>query len=103
MHGFTFLVMLPIYGLAVFLEPMHNRLRPYPWWMRGLIYLAAIWTVEYVSGVLFASLLGSSPWNYTDPLNVNGFITLRMAPDWFVAGLGFEYLHDLLDRLPLEV
>jgi len=26
MQGFTFLVMMPIYGLAVFLEPLHIRL-----------------------------------------------------------------------------
>jgi len=28
---------------------------------------------------------------------------LRMAPEWFLAGLGFEFLHDFLDRLPFEI
>lgn len=99
MHGFTFLVMFPIYGLTVFLEPVHDHLRAYPWWTRGLIYLAAIWTVEYVSGALLHFLLGKCPWDYQDALNINGYITLKMAPEWFLAGLGFEKLHDLLERI----
>jgi len=98
MPGFTFLVMLPIYGLAVFLEPVHEKIRPLPWWERGLIYLFIIWGIEYTSGFLLQTLLGKCPWNYTDPLNIQGFITLRMAPEWFFAGLGFELLHNVLNR-----
>ncbi|AET70723.1 putative membrane protein [Desulfosporosinus orientis DSM 765] len=103
MHGFTFLVMIPIYGLSVFLEPLHNLLRPNPWWIRGFIYLALIWTIEYFSGAILASVLGSCPWRYGDSLNIHGYITLRMAPEWFLAGLGFEILHDFLDKLPFNV
>ena len=103
MHGFTFLVMVPIYGLSVFLEPLHAQVRPYPWAIRGLIYLATIWTIEYYSGVILAGVLGNCPWHYSDKLNINGFITLRMAPEWFLAGLGFEFIHDFLDTLPIEL
>ncbi|MDP4128223.1 MAG: hypothetical protein Q8912_14980 [Bacillota bacterium] len=103
MQGFTFLVMIPIYGLAVFLEPLHSYLRPYSWWVRGLIYLGMIWAIEYSGGIILTLILGSCPWHYTDPLNVNGYITLRMAPEWFLAGLGFEFLHDFLDTLPLNI
>jgi len=103
MQGFTFLVMMPIYGLAVFLEPLQNRLRPYPWWIRGLIYLAPIWITEYACGVVMAGVLGHCPWHYNDPLNIGGYITLRMAPEWFLTGLGFEVLRDFLDTLPLEI
>lgn len=99
MPGYTFLVMMPVYGLAVFLEPVHDYIRPLPWWERGLIYLILIWGIEYVSGFLFQALLGASPWNYRDPLNIHGFITLKMAPEWFLAGLGFEFIHTGLDRL----
>ncbi|KLU59319.1 hypothetical protein CEB3_c43050 [Peptococcaceae bacterium CEB3] len=102
MQGFTFLVMFPIYGLAVLLEPVHERVRPYPWWLRGVIYLVLIWGIEYLSGAAFTVLLGHSPWYYTDSLNINGYITLRMAPDWFLAGLGFEWLHDVLGRVRLK-
>ncbi|MDR3602425.1 MAG: hypothetical protein P4L49_18390 [Desulfosporosinus sp.] len=103
MPGFTFLVMLPIYGLAVFLEPLHTRLQPQPWWIRGLIYLVTIWGIEYSSGLILTGCLGHCPWHYSDPLNVNGYITLRMAPEWFLAGLGFEALHGFLDSLPLVI
>lgn len=103
MHGFTFLVMLPIYGLAVFLEPLHERLRLLPWWSRGLIYLATFWGIEYLSGSILSLILGRCPWVYADPLNINGLITLRMAPEWFLAGLAFEKLHDFLDALPIRV
>ena len=103
MQGMTFLVMLPIYGLSVFLEPLHDYLRSHPWWLRGLIYLATIWAIEYSSGIILALILGNCPWHYSDPLNINGYITLRMAPEWFLAGLGFEFIHDFLDTLPLKI
>lgn len=102
MHGNTFLVMLPVYGLAVFLEPVHERLLGHPWWVRGFVYLALIWGIEYMSGAAFTVLLGHSPWYYEDPLNIHGYITLRMAPEWFVAGLGFEKLHAFLNRIQLR-
>ncbi|WP_434511176.1 putative ABC transporter permease [Desulfitobacterium sp. AusDCA] len=97
MHGFTFLVMLPIYGLAVFLEPIHHKIKFQPWWIRGFIYLTLIWGIEYLSGWILSLILGSCPWVYRDPLNINGWITLRMAPEWFLAGLGFEIIHDSLE------
>lgn len=101
MHGFTFLVMLPVYGLAILLEPVHEQIRAFPWWLRGGIYLVLIWGIEFASGALFAAVLGKSPWVYQDRLNIEGYITLRMAPEWFLAGLGFEKLHDFLVRIPL--
>ncbi|MDA8222623.1 MAG: hypothetical protein M0Z35_13215, partial [Desulfitobacterium hafniense] len=33
MQGFTFLIMIPIYGLSVFLEPLHTSLRSHSWWI----------------------------------------------------------------------
>ena len=99
MAGKTFLVMLPIYGLAVALEPFHRALISYPWWLRGLTYLALIWAIEYSSGSILQFLLGSCPWHYRDSLNINGFITLKMAPEWFCAGLGFEYVHNYLVKI----
>lgn len=98
MHGFSFVVMFPVYGLAVFLEPLHTRLRDLPWWVRGFTYLILIWVIEYLSGMFLRLFIGTCPWTYTDPLNIDGLITLRMAPEWFVAGLIFERIHTFLDR-----
>lgn len=102
MHGFTFLVMFPIYGAAVFLEPLHDRLQGWPWWVRGSGYLGLIWLAEYLSGTLLQIILGSCPWDYRDYLNIHGLITLRMAPEWFFLGLGLEKLHYSLDRISLD-
>lgn len=99
MAGKTFLVMIPIYGLAVLLEPVHRFLMSSPWWIRGLIYLALIWAAEYCTGAILQILLGSCPWQYRDILNINGLITLKMAPEWFCTGLGFEFVHNYLDKL----
>ena len=67
------------------------------------MYLAMIWMIEYSSGVILAGVLGDCPWHYSDKLNVDGYITLRMAPEWFLAGLGFEVLHNFLNTLPFEI
>jgi len=103
MPGNTYLVMVPVYGMAVLLEPVHDRIKGLSWWTRGSIYLILIWSIEYASGGVFDFLLGACPWHYTDPLNVNGYITLRMAPEWFVAGLAFERVRLFLDRAELRV
>jgi uncharacterized membrane protein len=99
--GHTYLWMFPIYGLLAPLgEPIHNFLRSHSWLLRGFVYLVGIWTVEYVSGRLIKKLTGKCPWDYSDfPGNFQGIVTLEYAPVWFVFGLAFERVHDLLLRL----
>ncbi len=98
--GTTYLWMFPIYGLAVFLEPIHNRIRHIQWFVRGLTWLGIIWSIEYSTGWIIRGTTGLCPWDYSGstPYSVNGLIRLDMAPAWFMAGLLFEKLHDLLDR-----
>ncbi len=62
-----------------------------------MIWLMVIWAIEYVSGLILVGILGVYPWRYTDPLSINGLITLRFAPVWFVSGLLFERIHHTLD------
>lgn len=97
----TYLWMFPIYGLAVFLESMHDHVRSYPWYLRGIIWVLVIWTIEYVSGGIIRAITGYSPWNYAGKTSwhVFGLIRLDMAPVWFVVGLFFERVHDYLDGL----
>lgn len=97
--GFTYLWMFPIYGLAVFFEPLHNYIRPLPLFVRGLFWTFAIFTVEYLTGWLLAEILGRCPWDYTGttPYHINGFIRLDYFPVWFVVGLIFERVHRLAD------
>lgn len=101
--GYTYLWMFPIYGLAVCLEPIHDGIRQAPWPIRGLIWVAVILVIEYLSGWILIQLIGFCPWDYSgsSPYAVEGLIRLDFSPFWFVAGLIFERIHDSLDQLGL--
>jgi uncharacterized membrane protein len=98
LRGTTYLWMLPIYGLLIFLlfEPVHNALRGWPWPLRGLIYMLGFFALEYATGWLLRRLIGACPWDYTihSRWHVHGLIRLDYAPAWFLAGLGLERVHD---------
>ena len=101
--GYTYLWMLPIYGLAVCLEPIHDGIRKAPWPVRGLIWASLVLVIEYLSGWILIQLIGFCPWDYSGSslYAVDGLIRLDFAPFWFVAGLIFELIHDSLDQLGL--
>ena len=103
LRGTTYLWMLPLYGLPIFLlfEPIHNALRPWPWPARGLIYMLGFFALEYATGWLLRRLIGACPWDYTihSRWHVHGLIRLDYAPAWFLAGLGLEHVHDFLVEL----
>lgn len=96
----TYLWMFPIYGLGVIMEPLHDRIRDWPWMLRGALWVLVIWTIEYITGGALRLLTGKSPWDYTGdtPWQIHGLIRLDMAPLWFVAGLLFERVHLFLTR-----
>ncbi len=96
--GQSNLWMFFIYGCAVFLEPLHHAISQWNWFLRGLLWVLVIWSIEYASGFLLYKVLGAYPWYYSDSLALNGLITFAYAPAWFVAGLIFEMLHKSLDR-----
>ena len=103
LSGYTFLWMLPIYGSAVFLEPFHDRIRPLPWLVRGLIWASIILMFEYSAGWILQQVLGSCPWDYgRSRFALDGLTRLDYIPVWFIVGLLFEQLHDRLDRFLLR-
>lgn len=98
--GKTYLWMFPIYGSAVLLEPVHDFIRHWPLWDRGIVWMLLCFIVEYLTGWILRRMLGTAPWNYSRAaLNINGLIRLDYAPAWFIAGLLFERIHDWLDWL----
>jgi len=97
LRSHTYLWMFPIYSLAVFLEPIHDRMRNHFWFFRGLIYMCLFFAGEYITGLLLKLLIGLCPWHYSSPLAVKGLIRLDYGPAWFAAGLIFEKVHDFLD------
>lgn len=97
LQGRTYLWMFFIYGLAILLEPIHDRIRHCPVIFRGGVYTLAIFFTEYLTGWLLKSIIGVCPWNYGNgPFSINGIITLTYIPVWFIVGLLFEKLHDML-------
>jgi uncharacterized membrane protein len=96
----TYLWMFPIYGLAVFLEPVHDAMRNVHWFLRGTIWVLIIFALEYSTGSLIRSLIGYSPWDYSgmSRWEINGLVRLDMAPLWFITGLLFEQIHDFLTQ-----
>jgi uncharacterized membrane protein len=101
LRGHTSLWMFPIYGLiAPLYEPVHNALRHWPWFLRGIIYLLGIWFIEYVSGWLLRRLTGKCPWDYSHLRgHLHGLIAWEYAPVWFLFGLGLERVHDFLVQM----
>jgi uncharacterized membrane protein len=95
--GYTYLWMFPIYGSVVLLEPIHDRIRTWRWFTRGLVWMMIFWGIEYLSGGLIQLLTGSVPWDYgTRFPAIDRLIRLDFAPVWFGAGFLFEYVHDKL-------
>ena len=100
--GKTYLWMFPIYGSVILFEPVHDFIRHWPMWERGIVWILLCFSVEYLSGWMLRKILGKVPWNYSRAaLNVHGLIRLDYAPAWFVAGLLFEKIHDWLDQMSL--
>lgn len=94
----TYLWMFPIYGgAAILFERVFIFIAPQPWILRGLVWVAAIFAVEYVTGFLIKQWVGESPWDYSGTrFSVHGLIRLDYAPAWFVLGLLFERMHQVL-------
>jgi uncharacterized membrane protein len=102
--AFTYIWMFPIYGMAVFLESVHDRLRELPIIIRGSIYTILIFAVEYITGMLLKFLIGVCPWDYSgNILSINGVIRLDFIPVWFFAGLIFERIHDKMNIIFIQL
>lgn len=91
--GHSSVIMLPIYGGAVFLEPLFSQLKGSSLFLRGTIYMILIFAVEYWSGFLL-TIFNICPWSYLNSaLNINGLIRIDYGPLWFSVGLLYEYLY----------
>ena len=95
--GFTSLWMFPIYGSAVFLEPLCDAIYFMPVFVRGLIYMLCIFAAEYISGYSLQKIVGVCPWDYSESrYNIYGLIRLDYAPCWYIVGLMFETAYRML-------
>lgn len=100
LYSFTYMWMFLIYGMGIFLEPVHNKIRNLNIILRGGIWVIIIFTIEYFCGWALESMLGHCPWDYGDGLlSINGYIRLDFTVPWFFTGLLYEKVHDFLLEL----
>ncbi|MBI2083757.1 MAG: hypothetical protein HYT76_09380 [Deltaproteobacteria bacterium] len=99
LHGFSFVWMFPIYGLLAILFPIIWKfVSSYSWPVRGIVYMSAIYLVEFLSGTILTAFVGTHIWQYTDRLNFRGQITLLYAPVWFLVGLAVEKYYPWVEK-----
>ncbi len=97
--GHSSVIMLPIYGSAVFLEPLFTQLKNVSVILRGIVYMILIFAVEYWSGLIL-TFFEICPWSYLNAaLNIRGLIRLDYAPLWFTVGLLYEHLYKKLPEI----
>lgn len=88
--GETSLIMFPIYGMAAAFKPIYARIKEKNVIVRGSIYTAFIYMVEYTTG-MFLKKRKICPWDYSkSKFNVKGVVRLDYAPIWFIVGLIYE-------------
>lgn len=98
LEGKSYIWMFFIYGLAVFLEPIHDKIRNRNIFLRGLIYMILIYLGELITGALIMCLIGKCPWSYVEGNSINSIISIRFIPIWFALGLFLERVHDFLNN-----
>lgn len=92
----TSLWMFPIYGSAVFFEPLMNLILILPIAVRGVTYMLCIFLAEYYTGTALKHF-AVCPWDYSkNHLNIQGVIRLDYAPLWFMVGLVYEWVYRAL-------
>ena len=96
--GRSYLWMMPIYGVGLLaLEPVRDRVRAWHWGARGVLWMTAIFAVEYLAGVVIKTLTGRCPWDYSSlRWSVHGYIRLDYAPLWMLVGLFIERVVDFV-------
>ncbi len=68
-----------------------------PWPLRGLLWAALCFALEYAVGWALRRVTGRCPWDYSYARwSVDGLIRLDYLPLWFCLGLVMERLHDAL-------
>lgn len=98
LEGKSYIWMFFIYGLAVFLEQIHDRIRNRNILFRGFVYMILIYIGELITGSLIMALIGECPWSYTDNNSIKSIVSIKFMPIWFALGLFLERVHDFLNK-----
>ncbi len=96
LDGYSLVWSFPIYGIAGLAGPVIELISERNILVRGIVYMALIFLVEYVAGLMTKRLIGKCPWEYKARFAVNGYIRLDYAPFWFLLGIAFETVYHLM-------
>ncbi len=105
LYGQSMLWSIPVYGLsaAVGFHPLVQAWLGIPrlaWFLRGALYAAVIFALEFSWGWAIEIVIGFCPWDYRPARwNVKGWIRLDYAPFWFCFGLILERAASVFDRV----
>lgn len=96
MSGHSSVLMLPVYGGVVLLEPLFEMYRKNKNILKYMLYGTVIIAAEYYFGYLYR-LIGVCPWDYSGVYcNVDGLIRIDYYPAWIAAGAIYERMYKLL-------
>lgn len=101
--AYTFLWMIPVAVLLIFIEPLSIWVDPWPLWARGFVYLGAFWVGEYVAGAIIKKICGVCPWDYSySRFSLHGHIRFDMGPLWYLYTLLLDgwFMRNLVELTP---
>lgn len=94
LKGYSFIWMIPIYGLISFLGPLViDPLQATNYFLRIAVYVSILYVIEYITGWTLRATTGKCPWEYDFGWHVHGLINFSMAPAWAVFVALAEYLY----------
>ncbi len=102
LRGCTSIWMILDYGLlGIVLMPIRSILLriKFPLLARAIIYMLAIYLVEYVSGRIFTAC-GLKIWDYSHmKYQLHGQIALAYAPVWYCLGMTAELIYPKINAI----
>ena len=100
LSGHSYVWMFVIYGLAALMFPIfYPLISNRHLLVRLLIYMIAIFAVEYLAGAILQGTTGSCPWHYDSNWAIHGYIRLDYGLFWMAFGYGIEQVFLFLNSL----
>ena len=101
--GGTSVFMIPTFyaGSVLVFEPLHERIRGQNICVRSIAYAVMFMGMEYLTGRILKSTIGSCPWEYKKAAYVtpDKIVNFAYAPLWGLYGLVAEQFHNFILRI----